>query len=57
MLAYEGAGVFRSDLAEPAYSMGLRGLSVPFVHEVKLLYVRYDALMNATDVWKDVNMI
>jgi len=28
-----------------------------FVHEVKLLYVRYDALMNATDVWEDMNMI
>src|SRR6218665_2474664 len=45
----EGAGVIRSDLAEPAYST--RCLSV---HEVKLLY---DALMNATDVWVDMNMI
>src|SRR6218665_472026 len=48
----EGAGVIRSDLAEPAYST--RCLSV---HEVKLLCVRYDALMNATDVWEDMNMI
>ena len=31
--------------------------SVPFMHEMKLLYVRYDALMNATDVWEDMNMI
>ena len=31
--------------------------AVPLVHEVKLLYVRYDALMNATDVWEDMNMI
>src|SRR6218665_3516590 len=45
-------GVIRSDLAEPAYST--RCLSV---HEVKLLYVRYDAQMNVTDVWEDMNMI
>src|SRR6218665_1007028 len=30
---------------------------VPFVHEVKLLYVRYDGLMNVTDVWEDTSMI
>src|SRR6218665_1712597 len=51
----EGAEVIRSDLAEPAYS--IRCLSVPFVHEVKLLYVKYEALMNATNVWEDMNMI
>src|SRR6218665_2036405 len=45
-------GVIRSDLAEPAYST--RCLSV---HEVKLLCVRYDALMNATYVWEVMNMI
>src|SRR6218665_3444054 len=48
----ESAGVIRSDLAEPAYSTCCLS-----VHEVKLLYVRYDALMNATDVWEDMNMI
>ena len=45
----------KSDLAEPAYSTCC--LSIPFVHEVKLLYVRYDALMNATDIWEDMNMM
>ena len=35
----------------------MHAVSVPFVHEVKLLYVRYDALMTATDVWEDMNMI
>src|SRR6218665_3824607 len=30
---------------------------VPFVHEVKLLYVRYDGLMNVTAVWEDTSMI
>ena len=27
------------------------------MHEVKLIYVRYDALINATDVWEDMNML
>ena len=49
--------MIRSDLAEPAYSTRSLYLSGPFVHEVKRLYVRYDALMNATYVWEDMNMI